>query len=126
MMAAMVALGGDCNMGMTRDCFERVSGLLALGSAVCGAAFAAATGAGPDIAGRFLADLDIEILRSVRGGPRTTEAPPRRSRRRGRISERRWRPETAHSSAPIRAGFQPFLHKLPLAVRRRLFSASKR
>src|ERR1700692_2732788 len=58
---------------MTRDCFERVSGFLALGSAVCGAAFAAATGAGPDIAGRFLADLDIEILRSVAAPP----APPK-------------------------------------------------
>src|SRR5260370_31581042 len=104
MMAAMVALGGDCNMGMTRDCFERVSGLLALGSAVCCAAFAAATGAGQDIAGRFLADLDIEILRSVRGGPRTTEAPPRRSRRRGRNPERPSRPATARTTPPTRTG----------------------
>src|ERR1700738_4081605 len=87
-IAAIVAPGGDCNIAMTRDCFERVSGLLALGSAVCCAAFAAGTGAGQDIAGRFLADLDIEILRSVRGGPRTTEAPPRRSNIRANVLDR--------------------------------------
>src|SRR5258707_4947492 len=68
-IAAIVAPGGDCNIAMTRDCFERVSGLLALGSAVCGAAFAAGTGAGPDIAGRFLADFDITILRSIAAAP---------------------------------------------------------
>src|SRR5260370_38722925 len=116
MMAAMVALGGDCNMGMTRDCFERVSGLLALGSAVCGAAFAAATGAGPDIAGRFLADLDIEILRSVRGGPRTTEAPPWRSSRRGRIPERPWPPETDGRTPPIGAECQSLFHNVVARV----------
>src|ERR1700692_910715 len=94
---------------MTRDCFERVSGLLALGSAVCGAAFAAATGAGQDIAGRFLADLVMEIPRAVRGAPRPPEAPPRRSSRRGRISKRPWRPETDDSTAPIGADCQSFL-----------------
>src|SRR5258708_23565733 len=79
---------------MTRDCFEPGSAFLPRGSTVpCGEAFAAP----PSVYGaaeRFFTDFAIKILRSVKAASRrTTEAPPRPSSRRGRISERPQRPE---------------------------------
>jgi hypothetical protein len=68
-MAAMVAPVGDRNIAMIRACFEPGSVFLSLGSAaICCDGFAAGTGAADDAAGRFFADFDIEILRSVDGG----------------------------------------------------------
>ena len=54
---------------MTRDCFEPGStlGFFTLPVVDC-AGFATGTGVADDITGRFFADFDIEILRSVHGG----------------------------------------------------------
>src|ERR1700676_1298 len=54
---------------MMRDCFEPGSAFLPLGSpAVCCEVFAAGMGAADDAVGRFFANFDIEILRSVHRG----------------------------------------------------------
>jgi hypothetical protein len=59
---------------------------------------------------RFLTDFDIKILRSVEAASRrTTEAPPRPSGRRGRISEHPYALGIGHSTAPIAAECQSFL-----------------
>ena len=51
---------------MTRDCFESRSALLGSGSpALCRDDFVVGTASGADAIGRFFADFDIEILRSV-------------------------------------------------------------
>ena len=59
----------DRSIAITRDCFEPGSACLPLGWAVgCCEDFDAGTGVVDDAAGRFFADFDIEILRSVHGG----------------------------------------------------------
>jgi hypothetical protein len=60
---------------------------------------------------RFFADFDIEILHSVRGWRRTTEAPSRRSSQRGRISKRFRRLRIDDSTAPFAAEVQSLLAK---------------
>jgi hypothetical protein len=94
-MAAIVAPAGDCSMAMTRDCFEPGLAFLPLGSiVVCCEGFAAPPAAADEATERFFTDFDMEILQSVKApSRRTTEAPPRPSGRRGRISERPQRPE---------------------------------
>src|SRR5258708_29195495 len=89
-MAAIVAPAGDCSMAMTRDCFEPGSAFFPLGSiVVCCEGFAAPPAAADDAGERFFTDFDMEILRSVKAASRRiTEAPPRPSGRRGKISER--------------------------------------
>ena len=88
MIAVMVAPAGDCSIVMTRDCFETEADFLVLISpAVCCEGFAAGAGVADDLVGRFFADFDIEILRSVHGVRRTTEAPLWRLSQRGGISE---------------------------------------
>jgi len=47
---------------------------------------------------------------------RTTEAPPRRSSRRGRISERLWRPELPTVPLQSRANASPFWIMLLLVL----------
>ena len=47
---------------------------------------------------------------------RTTEAPPRRWSRQGRISGHPWRPKLTNSTAPMAAERQSFLHDLPHAA----------
>src|SRR5258708_14648011 len=93
-MAAIVAPAGDCSMAMTRDCFEPRSAFLPLGSiVVCCEGFAVPPAA-YRTAERFFTGFDMEILQSVKAAlRRITEAPPRPSGRRGRISERPQRPE---------------------------------
>src|SRR5262245_45184308 len=68
-MAAIVAPAGDCSMAMTRDCFESASALsVRLGLGIgCGDGVAVVASICAGRVDRFLADLDIEILRSVRG-----------------------------------------------------------
>jgi hypothetical protein len=54
---------------MTRDCFEPASALTpGTSRAALGGGFEAETGVLDDAVGRFLADFDIEILRSVNRG----------------------------------------------------------
>ena len=68
-MAAIVAPAGDCSMAMTRDCFEPASALsvrLDFGIG-CGDGVAAVAPIRAGRGDRFLANFDIEILRSVRG-----------------------------------------------------------
>src|SRR5271154_2347567 len=104
-IAVIVAPVGTRSMAMTRDCFE----LLILGlRATCWEGLIIGTGVTDGAAGRFLADFGIEILHSVFAASRcTTEAPPRLSSRRGRISKRdrrpdfvtvplQWRPHASH------------------------------
>src|SRR5256714_12714656 len=67
-MAAIVAPAGDCSMVMTRDCFEPGLAFLPLASPAVGREGFAATAAALDPADRFLADFDMEILRSVDSG----------------------------------------------------------
>jgi hypothetical protein len=109
MIAAIVAPFGDESRAMTRDCFEpdfdvsafRLPGTFCpdlpavaagfdwagtwrvpLGAAVRGVGLAAERDARRcSLAARFFADFDIEILHSVCGLRRTTEAPSRRSNR---------------------------------------------
>ena len=103
MIAIIVAPVGDESRAMTRDCFEpgfNVSAFrlrtafcpdrpavaagvdwagtwrVPLDSTVLGVGLAAERDA--RLTARFFADFDIEILHSVRGWRRTTEAPPRR------------------------------------------------
>jgi hypothetical protein len=65
-IASIVAPVGDCSKAMTRDCFEPRSALFGSGSpALCRNDFVIGTAAGADAVGRFFADFDIEILRSV-------------------------------------------------------------
>jgi hypothetical protein len=60
---------------MTRDWFEPRSALFGSGSsALCRDDFVVGTAAGADAVGRFFADFDIEILRSV---SRRHAAPPK-------------------------------------------------
>src|SRR5258707_15737426 len=117
-MAAIVAPAGDCSMAMTCDCFEPGSAFLPLGSTVpCCGAFAAPPAAYA-AAERFLTDFDIEILRSVKAASRrTTEAPPRPSGRRGRISERPQRPELTTLPLQSRLNAGPFWIMLFLLAR---------
>ena len=66
---------------------------------------------------RFFTDFDIEILRSVKAASRrTTEAPPRPSGRRGRISERPQRPELTTLPLQSRPNASPFWIMLLLSV----------
>src|SRR5258708_19494789 len=66
---------------------------------------------------RFLTDFDIKILRSVKAASRrTTEAPPRPSGRRGRISERPQRPELTTLPLQSRTNASPFWIMLLLSV----------
>src|SRR6266513_2167263 len=67
-MAAIVDPAGDCSMVMTRDCFEPGLAFLPLASNAVGCGVFAATAAALDPADRFLADFDMEILRSVDSG----------------------------------------------------------
>jgi hypothetical protein len=67
-MAAIVAPAGDCSMVMTRNCFEPGLAFLPLASTAFGCEGFAATAAALDPADRFLADFDMEILRSVDSG----------------------------------------------------------
>jgi hypothetical protein len=61
----------------------------------------------------FFADFDIEILASVSDLiGRTTEAPLRRSSRRGRISRPVSRPAIGDSTAPFEPECQSFLGNL--------------
>jgi hypothetical protein len=54
---------------MTRDCFEAASAfLLGRSRTAFGGGFEAETGVLVDAVSRFLADFDIEILRSVNSG----------------------------------------------------------
>src|SRR4029077_1528759 len=136
MIAAIVAPFGDESRAMTRDCFEpgfNVSAFrlrtafcpdrpavaagfdwagtwrVPLDSAVLGVDLAAERDA--RLTARFFADFDIEILHSVRGWRRTTEAPSRRSSRRGRISKRFRRLRVDDSTAPFAAEVQSLLAK---------------
>src|SRR5882757_5630710 len=96
-IAAMVAPVGVRSIATTRDCFE--SGLLLLALALptgFWVGFADGAGVADDEVSLLLADADIGILRLVRftaASRRITEAPPRRSSRRGRIPGRPWCPE---------------------------------
>jgi hypothetical protein len=70
-----------------------------------------------EAAERFFKDFDIEILRSVKAASRrTTEAPPRPSGRRGRISERPRRPELTTLPLQSRPNASPFWIILLLSV----------
>jgi hypothetical protein len=95
---------------MTRDCFEPGLAFLPLGSIVaCCEGFAAPPAAADEAAERFFTDFDIKILRSVKAAShRTTEAPPRPSGRRGRISERPQRPELTTLPLQSRSNASPF------------------
>jgi hypothetical protein len=67
----------------------------------------------------FLTDLAIEILHSIEAAcAATTEAPPRPSSRRGRISKRPRDPETDNITAPIAAESQSFLDNLLAQIER--------
>ena len=80
--------------------------------------FAARIGPAVDAVGRIFADLDIEILRSVKAAShRTTEAPPRPWSQRGRISERPWRPERVTVPLQSRPNASPFWIMLLLSSR---------
>jgi hypothetical protein len=81
---------------------------------MCRGDFAVGTAAGADAAGRFFEDFDTEILRLVarRHARRTTEAPPRRWSRQGRISGHPWRPKLTNNTAPMAAERQSFLDDL--------------
>src|SRR6266446_6464480 len=66
---------------------------------------------------RFFTDFDIKILRSVKAASRrTTEAPPRPSGRRGRISERPQRPELTTLPLQSRLNASPFWIMLLLSL----------
>jgi len=103
---------------MTRDCFEPRSAFFPLGSTVpCCGAFAAPPAAVDEAAERFFKGFDIKILRSVKAASRrTTEAPPRQSGRRGRISERPQRPELTTLPLQWRPNASPFWIMLLLSV----------
>jgi hypothetical protein len=117
-MAAIVAPAGDCSMAMTRDCFEPRLAFLLFGSlVVCWDGFAAPSATVDEATERFFTDFDIKILRSVRAASRrTTEAPPRPSGQRGRISERPQRPELTTLPLQSRPNASPFWIMLLLSV----------
>ena len=64
-IAAIVAPAGDCNIAMTRDCFEPGSALCGRGGLAIarGDGFAAVVSVCAGRGDRFFADFDIEILR---------------------------------------------------------------
>ena len=64
-IAAIVAPAGDCNIAMTRDCFEPGSALCGRGglAIASGDGFAAVASVCAGRGDRFFADFDIEILR---------------------------------------------------------------
>src|SRR5438445_12385481 len=66
---------------------------------------------------RFFTDFDMEILQSVKAASRrSTEAPPRPSGRRGRISERPQRPELTTLPLRSRLNASPFWIMLLLSL----------
>ena len=120
MMAAIVVPVGDCNIAMTRACFDRASILLVFGSpVVCWAGFAALTD-NRDFAG-FLADFDIEILHSAHDGVASHHRSPASA-----ISPARqdlgapMAPKSDGSTAQIAAECQSFLPAVIIPIQRRL------
>jgi hypothetical protein len=109
-IAATVAPAGDCSIAITRDCFELASAFADLIlPTVRREGFADGVDDLDFADNRFLADFVMEILRSVdEGSRRTTEAPPRRSSRRGRISGRSRAPKLRTVPLVLRPIASPF------------------
>jgi hypothetical protein len=107
-IAAIVAPVGECSMAITRDCFEP-----AAASFVCCDGFAAAMLEIAVAGERFLADFDIEILRSVMAAlPPHHRNPAGAQRPAGQdLTSASLAPGMTTSTAPIGFDCQSFLRR---------------